>query len=71
MMSTPRLTATTPMVVPPCAFEGGGRGGVVVGVEPSTRVLTAFLQAAASQNRCSKSHNGGGLRTRVEVTHRS
>lgn len=52
----------------------------MVGVEPSTRgtrgdsskrVLMAFPQAAASQDRCSKSHNGGGLRTRVEVTHRS
>ncbi|MGB0618878.1 MAG: hypothetical protein ACPGVZ_05345 [Myxococcota bacterium] len=68
------------MVDPPCAFEGGGRDGVVVGVEPSTRgtrgdsskrALKAFLQAAASQDRCSKMHNGGGLRTRVEVTHRS
>ena len=52
----------------------------MVGVEPSThatrgdsskRVLTAFLQDAASQDGCSKRHNGGGLRTRVEVTHRS
>ena len=47
----------------------------MVGVGPSThatrsdsskRVLTAFLQ-----DGCSKRHNGGGLRTRVEVTHRS
>ena len=76
--------ATTPMVVPPCVFEGVLRGGVVVAgdIKPSTRwtrgasanatepVLAAFTQAGVKQDHCSSINNGGGLRTRVEVTHR-
>ena len=73
--------ATIPMIVPPCALEGVLRGDVVVGrgIQSSTRwtrggaanpVLASFTQAGAKQGHCSSIDNGGGLRTRVEVTHR-
>ena len=80
MMSTVNTTATTP-VVPPCVLQGVSRGGVVSGGVPSKRwtrggsndpVLSAFSQAGdgIGLTHCSSINNGGGLRTRVEVTHR-
>jgi len=79
MMSCHHITATTPQVVPPSASEGVLPGGVVVarGNRPRTRcgamdpVLAAFTQAGIEQDRCSSFYDGGGLRTRVEVTDRS
>ncbi len=68
--------ATTPMVVPPRAFEGVLRGDVVLGSGVSQR--TRWTKRSASnpvlacftQDHRSSIDNGGGLRTRVEVTHR-
>lgn len=76
------IAATTPKVVPPFASEGVLRGGVVVarGIRPSTRwtrggeadpALASFTQAGVEQDPCSNIDDGGGLRTRVEVTDRS
>ena len=86
MMSTTHIAATTPKVVPPCVSEGVLRGGVVSGGVPSKRwttpsdmrgassnsALAVFTKANADQlTHCSIIQNGGGLRTRVEVTHRT
>ena len=43
------------------------RGASANATEP---VLAAFTQAGVKQDHCSSINNGGGLRTRVEVTHR-
>ena len=74
--------ATTPMVVPPCVLRFAEidvlRGGVVVDVKPSTRwmrggsntALASFSRASKQDHGSSIEDNGGGLRTRVEVTDR-
>lgn len=87
MSSNPITAATIPMIVPPYAFEGVLRGGVVVahGIRSCTRwtrggaaspalasfTTGGFATAGAKQDHCSRDDNGGGLRTRVEVTDRS
>ena len=58
------IAATTPTVVPPCAFPNGERG--VLRGDLGVQVDGAVLCEGHGGD-----DNGGGLRTRVEVTDRS